>query len=60
MSFDTFVLQPLGVAQPDSAVPGEEGKSCALQLEIATGFTPGGPKCLIDWEIRKRGKQESP
>ena len=29
VSFDTFVLQPLGVAQPDSAVPGEEGKSCA-------------------------------
>lgn len=29
-------------------------------LEIATGFTPGGPKCLRHGEIRKRGKGESP
>src|SRR5260221_7498929 len=29
-------------------------------LEIATGFTPGGPKCLKHGEIRKRGKGKSP
>jgi hypothetical protein len=28
-------------------------------LEIATGFTPGGPKCLKHGEIRKRGKGKS-
>jgi len=29
-------------------------------LEIATGFTPGSPKCLKHGEIRKRGKGKSP
>src|SRR5260370_17788727 len=29
-------------------------------LEVATGFTPLGPKCLKQGEIRKRGKGKSP
>jgi hypothetical protein len=32
VGFDTLVLGPTSVAQPDSAVPGEEGKSCALHV----------------------------
>jgi len=40
--------------------PVKKVKVALRMLEIATGFTPGGPKWLMDWEIRKRGKQESP
>ncbi len=35
-------------------------KVALCMLEIATGFTPGSPKCLKHGEIRKRGKGKSP
>jgi len=35
-------------------------KVALCMLEIATGFTPRGPKCLEQGEIRKRGKGKSP